>query len=69
MVEEGIGCALCFDKLVKTDNINSLCFKPLEPKLESELYFVWKKSQVFSKAAKKFLENLREVLETAYSSK
>lgn len=62
MVEEGIGCALCLDKIIKTDNRSLLCFKPLEPKLESELYFVWKKSQIFSKAAKKFIEKLKETV-------
>ncbi len=62
MVEEGIGCALCLDKIIKTDNRSLLCFKPLEPKLGSELYFVWKKSQIFSKAAKKFIEKLKETV-------
>lgn len=60
MVEEGIGCALCFDNLVRIDEKSSLCFKPLEPELKSELYFIWKKSQVFSKAAQKFLEKVHE---------
>lgn len=63
MVEEGIGCALCLDKIIKTDENSLLCFRPLEPKLESELYFVWKKSQIFSKAAKKFIEKLKEIIQ------
>lgn len=58
MVEEGIGYALSLDKLVNTTGNSALCFKPLEPKLEVGLNIVWKKSQVFSKAAKKFLEML-----------
>lgn len=62
MVEEGIGCAFSFDRLVKIDNKSSLCFKPLEPELKSELYFVWKKSQIFSKVAQKFLEILHDEL-------
>ena len=62
MVEEGIGYALSFDKLVNTTGNSALCFKPLEPKLEVGLNIVWKKSQVFSKAAKKFLEMLESEL-------
>lgn len=58
MVEEGIGYALSLDKLVNTTGNSVLCFKPLEPKLEVGLNIVWKKSQIFSKAAKKFLERL-----------
>ncbi|WP_462428320.1 LysR family transcriptional regulator [Fusobacterium varium] len=58
MVEEGIGYALSLDKLVNTTGNSVLYFKPLEPKLEVGLNIVWKKSQIFSKAAKKFLERL-----------
>ena len=60
MVEEGIGYALCLDKLVNTTGDSKLCFKPLEPKLEANLNLVWKKHQTFSKAATKFLEKLQE---------
>lgn len=60
MVEEGIGCALCFDNLVKFDKNSPLCFRILEPKLESEIYFIWKRNQIFSKAAKKFLEKIKD---------
>lgn len=62
MVEEGVGFALCLDKLINTSlNIN-LCFKPLYPKLESSLSFVWNKNHAFSNQAEKFLEKLREEL-------
>ncbi len=59
MVEEGVGYALCLDKLINTTGDSSLCFRPLEPKLEVEVYIVWKKSQIFSKTSKKFLEELQ----------
>ncbi len=59
MVEEGIGYALCLDKLVHTAGGSKLCFRPLEPKLEVGLDIVWKKYQVFSKAAEKFLQRLQ----------
>lgn len=58
MVEEGIGYAVVLGALT---NINTLCFRPLEPKAESKLYFIWKKRQVFSPAARTFLEKAREM--------
>ena len=64
MVEEGVGYALCLDKLINTTGDSALCFRPLEPRLEVEVYIVWKKSQIFSKTSKKFLEVLQmELLE------
>lgn len=60
MVEENIGYALCLDKLIHTSGESNLCFKPLQPKLEANLNIVWKKHQVFSNAAKKFIDQLRQ---------
>ncbi|WP_195575077.1 LysR family transcriptional regulator [Paenibacillus sp. 1001270B_150601_E10] len=59
MVEEYIGYALCLDKLINTSGTSNLCFKPLSPRLEANLNLVWKKHQVFSNAAKRFLDQLR----------
>lgn len=59
MVEEGLGCALCLDNLINTTGSSVLCFRPLEPRLEVGLDIAWKKYQVFSKAATKFLERLQ----------
>lgn len=55
LVEEGVGYALCLDKIINTSKCN-LCFKPLYPKLEVSMSIVWKKHQVFSKASNKFLD-------------
>ncbi|MCI9466358.1 MAG: LysR family transcriptional regulator [Ruminiclostridium sp.] len=60
MVEEGLGYALALDKLINTSGDSPLCFRPLEPALRSELHVVWKKYQVFSKAAEAFLALLRD---------
>lgn len=60
MVEAGIGYAITLDKLINTSG--NLCFRPLKPKLESGLDIVWKKYQVFSPAAKLFLEKLKQHL-------
>lgn len=60
MVEEGIGCAIGLANLINVMGNGNLCFRPLEPKLESGLSIVWKKYQVFSTAAEIFLANIRE---------
>lgn len=60
MVDEGLGYALCLDKLINTTGDSSLCFRPLEPKIEAHLYIVWKKSQMFSRAAEIFLKRLHD---------
>lgn len=62
LVDEGLGYALCYDKLINTKDSN-LCFHPLYPRLEVKGYIVWKKYQVFSKAAELFLQYLRKILE------
>ncbi len=58
MVKAGVGAAVTLDKLVNTSTDSELCFRPLSPKLESGLDIVWKKNQVFSPAAKLFLDKL-----------
>ena len=62
LVREGIGCALGLDKLINRTSQSDLCFRPLNPKLEVGLDIVWKKSRIFSEAAEKFLDRLREKL-------
>lgn len=61
LVDEGFGYAFCLDKLINTKG-TSLCFKPLCPRQEIGLSIVWKKHQVFSKAAEKFLEQVKKEL-------
>lgn len=59
IVENDLGYALCLDKLINTSGDSKLCFKPLHPKLHAELNIIWKKHQVFSTAASKFLDQIR----------
>lgn len=59
MVDEGLGYAICFDKLVNVSGNSNLCFRPLQPKIEARMSILWKKYQVFSKAAQKFLQQLQ----------
>lgn len=62
MVEEGMGYALCLNHIINTSGESSLCFRPLTPALTVSAYLAWKKYQVFSKAAAKYLDTLREHL-------
>ncbi len=60
MADEGMGYVLCFDKLVNVSGSSNLCFRPLEPRMEAGMHIIWKKYQVFSKPARKFLQTLRD---------
>ncbi|WP_409302346.1 LysR family transcriptional regulator [Peribacillus sp. SCS-155] len=69
MVEEGIGYGLVLDKIVNTSSDSNLCFRPLEPRLESGLNIVWKKHQVFSAAADLFLKAMQKKFFNSLSGK
>lgn len=60
LVREGIGYALTFDKLVNTSDESGLCFRPLAPRLSTQLYVIWKKYQVFSPTAELLLQEMKE---------
>ena len=62
MVEEGLGLALCFDKLINTTGDSNLCFRPLRPEMKAEAFGIWKKYKLFSKAAQKFIDTLKQNL-------
>ena len=59
-VEEGLGGMLTFDRLVNTDNDSNLCFRPLSPRLETKMYIIWKKYQVFTPIAELLLDELKK---------
>ena len=63
MVEDGLGAALCLDGIINTAGGSPLCFRPLTPPVRAGMSVVWKKHQVFSAAAEKFLELLRQLPE------
>lgn len=63
LVQENMGYALVLDKLINTTGDSNLCFKPLYPELYAGICVVWKKYQVFSKAASEFLWSLRAEIE------
>lgn len=60
LATEGLGLALGLDKLINTSGKSTLCFIPLFPRLTVDVHVVWKKYQVFSTAARKFMEQLQD---------
>lgn len=58
LVERGMGCALTLESRHVTGG--ALCFRPFRPTLESGSSLVWKKYQIFSRAAALFLDRVRE---------
>lgn len=60
MVEEGMGYAICFDKIINTVG-SQLCFRPLESPINYKMSIIWKKDQVMSKSAKKYLEKVQQI--------
>ena len=59
MVEEGLGYALALSGLIRTSGDSPLCFRPLDPPVTVGIHMVWKKYQIFSKAAETFLEHMQ----------
>ena len=62
LVEEGMGYAITLDKLINCTGNSKLCFRPLYPIKPAQMYLVWKKYQVFSKAGERFLNDFRNNL-------
>lgn len=61
MVEEGMGYALCLDRIINVSGESELCFRPLSPRHEATMCIAWKKYQVLTKASEKFLQKMRAV--------
>ena len=56
MVQDGLGYALSLESIVDRSDQSELVFKPLSNSLSEEMHVIWKKNNVFSKAAEKLLE-------------
>lgn len=63
MVEEGLGYAICYDKIINVTGDSPLCFRPFHSDIDmkAEISIVWKKYQTFTKAAEKFLIKMQEL--------
>ena len=62
MVREGIGAALCLDRLTPASGSSGLCFRPFAPRVTAERTVAWKKQPALSKAAAVFLDELHATL-------
>lgn len=63
-VKEGLGYLLTFEQLIDTGEDSTLCFRPLKPRLETKMFVIWKKYQVFSPIAGLLLEQIKHTFET-----
>jgi DNA-binding transcriptional LysR family regulator len=56
----GLGYLLTFEHLIDTSAQSGLVFRPLYPQLTCEMHFVYRRHQMFSPIAQKFLEHIQE---------
>ena len=63
MVEDGLGVALCFDKILNTTGDGALTFRPLLPPVVAAGSLIWKKYQVFSPTVQMFIERIQKTME------
>lgn len=61
--KKGLGCLLTFDKLIDTSEGSGLKAIPLSPALLTPMYLIWKKQQVFSPIAERFINEFQNALE------
>ena len=62
-VKEGLVYLLTFQHLIDTSPGSGLVFRPLTPALETKIYLIWKKYQVFTPVAQRLLEYLKDKFE------
>lgn len=62
MVDEDMGYAVCLDGIINVSGNSSLCFRPLEPEINTSMSIIWKKYQILTKAAEKFIQKLQETV-------
>ena len=58
MVEDGIGYAISFDKLVDTSETSQLSFRPLTPEISVNPTLIWKRDQKLSIVSQLFIDRL-----------
>ena len=64
LAEEGVGYVLCLDRLVHLPKDGKLIFRALEPQNICRIFFIWKKNQLFSEAARLLKEKVMELSKT-----
>ena len=63
LVEDGLGYAICFDKLINTTGDSRLCLRPIVPEIKNAGYLIWKKYQIFSPAVQMFINRIRDTID------
>lgn len=58
-VRNGLGVLLTFKGLCDTGATSDLTFRPLAPQLTTKMYVIWKKYQVFTPIAERFIKQLQ----------
>lgn len=62
--KRGLGCLLTFDKLINTSEGSGLKSIPLAPSLTTPMYLIWKKRQIFSPIAERFISEFQRKIGT-----
>lgn len=58
-VRQGLGYLLTFDRLADVGTDSELCFRPLTPRLETKMYIIWKKYQIFTPIAALLMDEIK----------
>lgn len=65
-VKSGFGYMLVLDNILNTTISSGLAFRPIIPTMKAYMYFIWKKNQVFGKAASAFLDEMKNSIKTVF---
>lgn len=63
LVEEGLGYAVCLNRIIRTYPGGPLTFRPLSPACTANMQVIWKKYQILSRPAACFLHQLQLLCE------
>lgn len=62
MAKAGMGYAIMLDKLVNTGEESDIVFRPLQDVPKAEMYFIWRKQQIFTPIAELLLNEMMNSL-------
>ncbi len=60
-VKTGFGYMLALDNILNTTTGSGLVFRPITPGLKANMYVIWKKNQIFGKAASIYLDEIKKL--------
>ncbi len=63
LAKEGVGYVLCFDHLADISTDSGLVFRAISPPLYTDMHLIYRKHQMFSKPAERFLTSFKEIME------